>query len=58
MRDDDTSCTPSTPRRENRESAAKLDAHLATPHLVHFASIAGDLLEENGLTITRLQRIA
>jgi quinol monooxygenase YgiN len=43
---------------ENWESAAALDAHLATPHLVHFAEIAGGLLDENGLTINRLSRIA
>ncbi len=42
---------------ENWESAAQLDAHLATPHLVRFAGMIGDLLDENGLTITRLQRI-
>lgn len=43
---------------ENWESAAQLDAHLATPHLVRFAGMIGDLIDENGLTITRLQRIA
>ena len=43
---------------ENWESPEKLDAHLAAPHLVRFADIMGDLLDENGLTITRLQRIA
>lgn len=43
---------------ENWESAAKLDAHLATPHLVRFADIMGDLLDENGLSINRLRRIA
>ncbi len=43
---------------ENWESAEHLDAHLAAPHLVHFAEIMGDLLDENGLTITRLRRIA
>jgi quinol monooxygenase YgiN len=43
---------------ENWESAAQLDAHLATPHLVRFAGMIGDLLDDNGLTITRLQRIA
>jgi quinol monooxygenase YgiN len=43
---------------ENWESAARLDEHLASPHLVHFAGIMGDLLDENGLTITRLRRIA
>ena len=43
---------------ENWESAEKLDAHLATPHLVRFADLMGGLLDENGLTINRLQRIA
>jgi quinol monooxygenase YgiN len=43
---------------ENWESGEKLDAHLATPHLVRFAGMIGDLIDENGLTITRLQRIA
>ncbi len=43
---------------ENWESAEKLDAHLAAPHLVHFADIMGDLLDENGLSINRVQRIA
>lgn len=42
---------------ENWESAEHLDAHLATPHLVRFADIMGDLLDENGLTINRLRRI-
>lgn len=43
---------------ENWESAEHLDAHLATPHLVQFSEIMGDLLDERGLTITRLHRIA
>ena len=43
---------------ENWESAEKLDAHLATPHLVRFAGMIGDLLDEDGLTINRLRRIA
>ena len=43
---------------ENWESAEKLDAHLATPHLARFADIMGALLDENGLTINRLRRIA
>lgn len=43
---------------ENWESAEKLDAHLAAPHLVRFAGMLGDLLDENGLTIARLKRIA
>jgi quinol monooxygenase YgiN len=42
---------------ENWESAQALEAHLATPHLEHFASVMGNLLD-GGLTITRLQRIA
>ncbi|SDP41667.1 Quinol monooxygenase YgiN [Klenkia soli] len=43
---------------ENWESPAHLDAHLATPHLVQFAGRIDELLDENGLTITRLKRIA
>lgn len=43
---------------ENWESAEHLDAHLATPHLVRFAEIMGDLLDDDGLTINRLRRIA
>ncbi|MFF5077128.1 putative quinol monooxygenase [Actinoplanes sp. NPDC000266] len=43
---------------ENWESAGHLDAHLSTPHLVHFAEIMGGLLDENGLTINRVRRIA
>jgi quinol monooxygenase YgiN len=43
---------------ENWESAAALDTHMATPHLVRLASIIGGLLDENGLTINRLHRIA
>jgi quinol monooxygenase YgiN len=43
---------------ENWESAEALDAHLTAPHLVHFADIMGGLLDDNGLTINRLERIA
>lgn len=43
---------------ENWESAQDLDTHLDAPHLRHFSSIMGDLLDEQGLTITRLHRIA
>jgi len=43
---------------ENWESGEALDAHLAAPHLVDFAGRIGDLLDENGLTIYRLRRIA
>ena len=43
---------------ENWESAGHLDAHLGQPHLVDFAGKTQDLLDEGGLTITRLRRIA
>lgn len=43
---------------ENWTSAEHLDAHLATPHLVDFAARIPELLDDNGLTITRLRRIA
>ncbi len=42
---------------ENWESGEKLDAHLATPHLVEFAGRIDELLDGDGLTITRLRRI-
>lgn len=43
---------------ENWESPEQLDAHLAAPHLVDFAARLGDLVDGDGLTITRLRRIA
>ena len=43
---------------ENWESAEALDAHLAAPHLTQFAAMLADLVDENGLTITRLRRVA
>ena len=43
---------------ENWESAEHLDAHLAAPHLVDLAARLGDLLDDGGLTINRVRRIA
>lgn len=43
---------------ENWESEADLDAHLASPHLTEFASRLGELLDEDGLTVSRLRRVA
>ena len=43
---------------ENWDSGDDLDAHLAAPHLVEFAARIPELLDENGLTITRLKRLA
>ncbi len=43
---------------ENWDSAELLDAHLAAPHLVEFAGRVDDLVDDAGLTITRLRRIA
>ena len=43
---------------ENWESGEHLDAHLQTPHLVEFASRLDELLDEQGLSINRLRRIA
>ena len=43
---------------ENWVSGEHLDAHLAAPHLVDFAGKMGDLLDENGLTVNRVRRIA
>jgi hypothetical protein len=35
-----------------------LDAHLAAPHLVEFAARIPELLDEGGLTVNRVRRIA
>ena len=43
---------------ENWESGEHLDAHLAAPHLAEFAGRLADLLDENGLTVNRVRRIA
>jgi quinol monooxygenase YgiN len=43
---------------ENWDSAEDLDAHLAAPHLVEFAGRLGDLVDESGLVIQRVRRIA
>ena len=43
---------------ENWESAEHLDAHLDAPHLNEFVGKMDDLLDEDGLTITRLRRVA
>ena len=43
---------------ENWESAADLDAHLAAPHLTAFAARIPELLDEQGLTVNRVSRIA
>ena len=43
---------------ENWKSAEHLDAHLAAPHLADFVGKMGDLLDEDGLTLNRLRRIA
>jgi quinol monooxygenase YgiN len=43
---------------ENWDSADDLDAHLAAPHLVEFAARIPELLDDDGLTITRLKRLA
>lgn len=43
---------------ENWASGEHLDAHLAAPHLVEFAGRIPDLLDENGLTVNRVRRIA
>ena len=42
---------------ENWESGEALDAHLATPHLVEFVGVMGDLLDGE-LSISRLRRSA
>ncbi|MGW0163528.1 putative quinol monooxygenase [Mycobacterium sp. NPDC003323] len=43
---------------ENWVSGEHLDAHLATPHLVSFADKIPDLVDESGLTVNRVRRIA
>ena len=43
---------------ENWESGSDLDAHLAAPHLGEFAARIPELLDEQGLTVNRVQRIA
>ena len=43
---------------ENWDSADDLDAHLDSPHLVAFARRLDDLLDESGLVIERVRRIA
>jgi quinol monooxygenase YgiN len=43
---------------ENWESEADLDAHLAAPHLTAFAARIPELLDEQGLTVNRVRRIA
>ena len=43
---------------ENWESGEDLDAHLAAPHLREFAARIPELLDENGLTVNRVRRIA
>lgn len=43
---------------ENWESGEALDAHLAAPHLQEFAARLSDLLDESGLSVNRVRRIA
>lgn len=43
---------------ENWESGADLDAHLDAAHLREFAARIPDLLDEDGLTVNRVRRIA
>ena len=43
---------------ENWESGEDLDAHLSAPHLVEFAARIPELLDERGLTVNRVRRIA
>jgi quinol monooxygenase YgiN len=42
---------------ENWETAEQLDAHRQTPHMVAFADVLDDLLDESGLTVHRVRRI-
>ena len=43
---------------ENWESEADLDAHLSAPHLTEFAARIPELLDEQGLSVNRIRRIA
>ena len=43
---------------ENWESGEDLDAHIAAPHLTQFAARLPELLDENGLSINRVRRVA
>ncbi len=43
---------------ENWESGEDLDAHLSAPHLREFAARLPDLLDETGLAVHRVRRIA
>lgn len=43
---------------ENWESPEHLDAHLQSPHLRRITAMMDDLLDENGLTVNRVHRIA
>lgn len=43
---------------ENWESGEDLDAHLAAPHLQEFAARIPELLDQKGLTVNRVRRIA
>lgn len=48
---------PARPR-ENWESGEDLDADLSAPHLVELAARIPELLDERGLTVNRVRRIA
>jgi quinol monooxygenase YgiN len=43
---------------ENWESDPHLDAHLDAPHLRDFAARIPELLDDNGLSVNRVRRIA
>jgi quinol monooxygenase YgiN len=43
---------------EDGESGADLDAHRASPHPTQFAARIPELLDEHGLTVNRVRRIA
>ncbi len=43
---------------ENWESDADLDAHLDAPHLRDFAARIPELLDDSGLSVNRVRRIA
>jgi hypothetical protein len=45
-------------RPSSRRPAEQLDAHRETPHMAAFAAVLDDLLDESGLSVHRVRRIA
>ncbi len=43
---------------ENWETIEEHNEHLETPHVQHFESLLGDLLDDGGLNVHQMRRIA